>query len=347
MFLFPPETIHHVIIAGIKIAFAIPIVGKLISKYCSVNSQCLEREVFGLKFKNPIGFAAGFDKDAEIYKNMSSLGFGFMEVGTITPKPQFGNPKPRIFRLPKDTALINRMGFPSKGLKHASNKLNSRDDKSFIIGGNLGKNSATENSKSAEDYLTSFRILYDSVDYFVVNVSCPNVVNLSKLQNMESIKEIVTGLTSFRRGQNEYRPILIKISPMLSFEEIDNMIEVVKDCDLDGIVAVNTTTSREGLVTSQDRIDEIQNGGLSGEPLTKRALEVVKYIHEKTDGKVVIIGVGGISTVEDALNMLNAGASLIQLYTGYIYQGPMFVRDICKAIIKDKIKKYRIGKHND
>ncbi len=336
MFLLPPEAIHSVIAIGLKVTCAIPGVKSLYRKLFSIDNHYLHTEVCGIKFKNPIGVAAGFDKNGELYNEISSLGFGFMEVGTITPKAQYGNPKPRIFRLPKDGALINRMGFPSKGLKHASKQLRNRTNKKFIIAGNLGKNTATPNNKAAEDYLTSFRSLYGSVDYFVINVSCPNVVNLTSLQNNESLREIITGLTTFRRGQNEYCPIMLKIAPTLTNEQLDDILDVVKECGVDGIVATNTTTSREGLTTSKEKVNAIKNGGLSGAPLTKRSIEVVKYIHEKTEGKLAIVGVGGMMTEQDVIDIMKAGASLVLLYTGFIYNGPFFVKRICKRIVKEK-----------
>ncbi len=336
MFMFPPETIHHIIAFCLKLAFIVPFGKSIFKSLFVVKSRYLEREVCGIKFPNPVGIAAGFDKDCDLYNQIQGLGFGFMEVGTIVPKVQYGNPKPRLFRLPKDSALINRMGFPSKGLKYSSHKLLKRTDKSFILGGNLGKNTATPNEKAAEDYLTSFRTLYDSVEYFVVNVSCPNVANLTSLQNNDSLREILSGLIEFRRGQNEYRPIMLKIAPTLTLEQLDDMLEVVAECGVDGIVATNTTTSRKGLLTPQKRIEEIKNGGLSGAPLKDRAVEMVRYIHQKTEGQLAIVAVGGIMNEDDAVEMLKAGASLILLYTGFIYGGPFIAKRICKRLISER-----------
>ena len=336
LFLLSPETIHGIVAFGLKVSCAIPGFKSIFRKLFSIDNHYLHTEVCGIKFRNPIGIAAGFDKDCNLYNEISALGFGFMEVGTITPKAQYGNPKPRSFRLPKDKALINRMGFPSKGLKYASNKLIKRTEKKFIIAGNLGKNTITSNDKAAEDYLTVFRSLYDRVDYFVVNVSCPNVANLTSLQSNDSLRDIITGLTTFRRGQNDYRPIMLKIAPTLTFKQLDDVLEVVKECGVDGIVATNTTTSREGLITSKEKVDAIKNGGLSGAPLTKRSIEVVKYIHDKTEGKLAIVGVGGMMTEQNVVDMMKAGASLVLLYTGFIYNGPFFVKNICKRIIKEK-----------
>ncbi len=332
LFCFPPETIHRIVICMLKAGGSIPGVKGLLKKFFTVRHPLLEREVFGMKFPNPVGLAAGLDKNAEVFLPMAALGFGFVEIGTVTPKAQLGNPKPRLFRLKQDNALINRMGFNNNGVEAAVKKLKNRKWK-VIVGGNLGKNTLTPNEKAPADYLQLFRRLYDHVDYFVINVSCPNIANLRNLQNQDSLKKIIEGLTEFRRGQNNYRPILMKISPDLSFEQIDEAVAVMKSCNLDGIVAVNTTTSREGLSLSAEAIANIGNGGLSGAPLTKRALEVVKYVRERTQGQYPIIGVGGIMTVEDALAMLDAGASLIQIYSGFIYNGPAFVKEICKAII--------------
>lgn len=336
LFLLPAETAHSVIVFVLKLGCAIPGMKTIFRKIFSVKNAFLEVEVCGMRFKNPVGMAAGFDKNGEMCSEISALGFGFMEVGTVVPKPQYGNPKPRLFRLPKDSALINRMGFPSKGLKYALSKLRNRKNTAFLVAGNLGKNSATPNDKAAEDYLTSFRVLYDSVDYFVVNVSCPNVANLTSLQNDKSLREIVTKLVTFRRGQNEYRPIMLKIAPTLTFEQIDDVLTVINECGIDGVVATNTTTSREGLETSEQRVKEIKNGGLSGAPLTKRTIDVVRYINEKSNGNLAIVAVGGVMSEQDAIDMLRAGASLLLIYTGYIYNGPMFVKNICTRIVKER-----------
>lgn len=333
LFKLQPETIHHLIVGGMKFCRLIPFSKTIMRWTMAYRSKSLEREVLGLKFPNPIGLAAGFDKNAEVYDVLGAMGFGFVEIGTVTPVGQPGNPKPRSFRLEQDQALINRMGFNNNGALSAARNLRYRNPK-LIIGGNIGKNTATPNQDAPQDYLTVFRKLYDYVDYFVVNVSCPNVANLTCLQSKQSTIDILQPLKEFRKGQSDYRPILLKISPDLTTEQVDSMIEVVRECRIDGIVATNTTTSREGLLTPADRVAEIGNGGLSGAPITKRSLEMVRYIHSKTDGKLPIIGVGGVMTVRDAKAMLEAGASLVQVYSGYIYQGPMFVRDICKALAK-------------
>lgn len=329
-----PESIHHFLVRCIRISKHIPLLPFIIRKCLRIDNPKLEREVFGLKFPNPIGMPAGFDKDAEIYNELYNFGFGFVEVGTVPPKAQEGNPKPRVFRIQQDKAVINRMGFPSKGAKYTVNNLHKGKKHNFILAGNIGKNSDTPNETAADDYLASFRAMYDLVDFFVVNLSCPNVKDLTKLQDSKSQTAILEALTGFRRGQNDYKPICVKISPDLTHEQIDSTVEVIKATGVDGIVATNTTTIREGLTIGQDKIDAIANGGLSGAPITNKSIETVRYLHKVTNGVFPIIGVGGIMSVEDAMAMLDAGASLVQVYTGYIYNGPSFIRKICKEIIK-------------
>lgn len=330
LFCLSAETIHHIVATILRFARAIGLLPLLRSIF-SYKHPSLEREVFGVKFPNPVGLAAGFDKNGDLYREMSALGFGFVEVGTVTPKPQPGNPKPRIFRLRKDNALINHMGFPNKGLENMVRNLRKRKG-NMVIGVNLGKNTLTTNEEAPADYLKLFRSLYEYADYFVVNVSCPNVKDITKLQNPDNLNAILEGLFEFRRGQNHYRPILLKISPDLSFQHIDSIIQILIDTPLDGLVATNTTTSREGLTTDSQTVEKIGNGGLSGAPITNRAVEVISYIHKKTEGRYPIIGVGGIMTPEDAQRMLEAGASLVQLYTGFIYEGPAFAKKICKRL---------------
>lgn len=334
LFLINPETIHHLMVRCLSISKYIPFLSLIMRCFFRKSNPILEREVFGLKFPNPVGIPAGFDKDCEVFNELSNLGFGFVEVGTVPPKAQEGNPKPRVFRIIEDNAIINRMGFPSKGVRYCVKGLKKGKRHNFILAGNIGKNSATSNENAVDDYLASFRAMYDYVDFFVVNLSCPNVKDLAKLQDSRSQKEILEALTNFRRGQNDYKPICVKISPNLTHAQIDSTIEVMKSTNIDGIVATNTTTSRDGLTISKEKIDAIANGGLSGTPLTKKAIETVRYIHQTTDGVFPIIGVGGIMTPQDAIDMLDAGASLIQVYTGFIYNGPCFARKICKELIK-------------
>ena len=316
LFLIPPEIIHRIIVTALRVIHYIPGSRMLLRAFCAVRHPSLEREVFGIRFQNPVGIAAGFDKNAEVYKELLSLGFGFTEIGTVTPKAQPGNPRPRLFRLPEDNALINRMGFNNQGMENAVRNLRHRRPHQ-IIGGNLGKNTQTRNEDAPADYLRLFRNLYQYVDYFIINVSCPNVANLTSLQDKNNLNLILRGLIDFRRGQNQYRPILLKISPDLTDAQIDDMIDVLVET---------------GLETDPATVAAIGNGGLSGGPLTRRSLEVVRYIHKKTEGRFPIIGVGGIMTEDDAVAMLNAGASLIQIYTGFIYNGPQFVKRICKRL---------------
>ncbi len=335
LFLFNPETAHKITVRLIRFAGMIPFGRKIMSLMNKEKHPSLEREVLGIKFPNPIGVAAGLDKDATFYRELSALGFGFIEVGAVTPRPQPGNAKPRCFRLKKDRALINRFGFNNHGVEEMADRLNAQRKKGIIVGVNLGKNSDTPNEQAANDYLKSFRKLYDSADYFVVNVSCPNVENIGKLQNKESIKEILEPMFDFRRGQNNYRPILVKVSPDLTYMQLDDIVEVLKETPLDGLVATNTTTSRNNLKTSDKRIQNIGRGGLSGAPLHKRAVDIVHYLHKQTDGNYPIIGVGGIMSVEEAQEMLDAGANLVQLYTGFIYEGPSLLKNICKSLIRE------------
>jgi dihydroorotate dehydrogenase len=318
----------------IKSVSYIPGLPYLLKKILSTNNKALEKEVFGLTFKNPVGFAAGFDKNAEVFNILGNFGFSFVEIGTVTPKSQSGNPKPRCFRLTKDNALINRMGFNNDGLPVIVKRLREKHKRTVIVGGNIGKNTTVPNKDAVSDYLKTFKGLYDYVDYFTVNVSCPNVGNLTQLQDKSDLEILLKSLVNERKYMDIYRPVLVKISPDLSFEQIDDTLYIIRETGIDGVVATNTTTSRDGLKTSDKEIAEAGQGGLSGQPLTKRSLEIVRYIHEQTSGKLPIIAVGGIMTVADAVNMLNAGADLIQLYTGYIYQGPYFVKRIQKALLK-------------
>lgn len=329
LFLFSTEKAHALIVFLLQI----PGFAFLLGKFCSVKNRKLERTVFGLKFRNPVGFAAGFDKNARVFNKLGRLGFAFVEIGTVTPKAQPGNPQPRSFRLKKDGALINRMGFNNDGLDAVVKRLKGKR-KTLIVGGNIGKNTAVPNADAVNDYLAVFRGLYDYVDYFTVNVSCPNVCNLQQLQDKRELATLLQALVDERNSRQVYRPVLVKISPDLSFQQIDDTIETVQSMGIDGIVAVNTTNSRAGLETEAEETARIGGGGLSGKPLTARALEIVRYIAQKTEGKLPIIAVGGIMSVADALNMFNAGASLIQLYTGYIYQGPSLAGKIQQAMIK-------------
>ncbi len=333
LFSFAPESIHTFVSKTLKASFSIPGFSKTFHRVSTVQDKSLEKTVFGLTFKNPVGIAAGFDKNATLYNYLGKMGFGFVEVGTITPKPQPGNPKPRLFRLTKDQALINRMGFNNNGVKEAKKHLQNKKTKA-LIGGNLGKNTLTPNSQAVNDYAFLFEELFDVVDYFVVNVSCPNISDLRELQDQSALLEILNRLQYLNSQKEKRKPILLKVSPDLNNNQLDEVIEIVKQTNIDGVVAVNTTISRTNLSTSAERIKYIGKGGLSGRPIYNRAIEVVRYLSENSNHAFPIIGVGGIFTPEDALNMLKAGADLIQVYTGFIYEGPLIARRINKALVK-------------
>ncbi len=332
LFRISPEVIHDLIVVLMKIVRYIPGMKWILRKSYGYQSPTLEREVFGLKFTNPVGLAAGFDKNGEIVDELATLGFGFIEIGSVTPLSQPGNPRPRVFRLEEDSAIINRMGINNEGVKDVVKFLRKHKDRRIIVGGNISKNTSTPNAEAPEDYERAFMMLYDYVDYFVINVSCPNVKNLCKLQDVDSLNEIVRRVTEQRKYHDIYKPILLKLSPDLANEQIDEAVMIVRNNGLDGIVATNTTIGREGLKTTAKAVESIGKGGLSGHPLTQRSLEMVRYIHGKTEGQVPIIGVGGIMSEQDALNMLEAGATLIQVYTGFIYNGPAFAKKILKKI---------------
>lgn len=329
-FLLPPEKAHYFVNDLFNVFLKIPGIRSLTKTLFQVEHPKLERELFGLKFPNPVGLAAGFDKQASFYKDFSSLGFGFIEVGTITPKPQDGNPKPRMFRLPKDQGLINRMGFNNGGLEMARKNLEGRD-RSFIIGGNIGKNKVTPNENAVDDYLLCFRGLHDLVDYFVVNVSSPNTPGLRELQDKEPLLKILNALKAENEKIPVSRSILLKIAPDLTNSQLDDIIEIVAESKIDGVIATNTTINREGLKSDKELLAEA--GGLSGKPVRERSTEVIKYLHDKSNGAFPIIGVGGIHSAQDAIEKLDAGASLVQVYTGFIYEGPNLIKSINKAIV--------------
>jgi dihydroorotate dehydrogenase len=334
LFRFDPEKVHRFVLRLLQISFGIPGMAALVLKITWVNDVRLEREVFGLKFKNPVGVAAGFDKDGHLPKALASLGFGFVEVGTITPIGQPGNPKPRLFRLPADRALINRMGFNNQGMKIVARRLKKRRKSDVILGVNLGKNTLTPNSRAAEDYVQLFETLFDVADYFVVNVSCPNISDLHELQDQQALKNILTQLQALNRQKPSPKPILLKVSPDLNFSQLDEVIALVKETNIAGVVAVNTTIGRSALQTPAGQLQTIGRGGLSGKPLQQRACEVVSYLSEKSEKAFPIIGVGGIFTSEDAWQMLQAGADLVQVYTGFIYEGPLIAHRINKMILR-------------
>ncbi|WP_396178689.1 quinone-dependent dihydroorotate dehydrogenase [Flavobacterium sp.] len=327
LFNFDPEDVHYFTFSMIRKISKIPGMSLLFQKMYGVNDSRLEREVFGLKFKNPVGLAAGFDKDAKLYKELSNFGFGFIEIGTLTPKGQEGNPKKRLFRLKEDQAIINRMGFNNGGVLEAVARL--KNNNGVLIGGNIGKNKATPNEDAVLDYEICFDALYDYVDYFVVNVSSPNTPNLRALQDKEPLQQLLQTLQNKNNLKSKPKPILLKIAPDLSNEQLLDIIDIINSTKIAGVIATNTTLSREGLISE----NKSEMGGLSGKPLAKRATEVIRFLSEKSNRSFPIIGVGGIHSAQDAIEKLEAGASLVQLYTGFIYEGPALVKAINKAIL--------------
>lgn len=330
LFKFDPEKIHHFTFSIIRSAFKIPGVAGILKQKFNSKDKALTREVFGLKFKNPVGLAAGLDKDAKLYKELGQLGFGFVEIGTLTPKGQPGNPKKRLFRLPSDGGLINRMGFNNAGVDAAVKRLRKNNGE-VIIGGNIGKNKTTPNAQAADDYRYCFEALYEVVDYFVVNVSSPNTPNLRALQDKKPLTDLLNLLQKHNRQKPKTKPILLKIAPDLTADQLLDIIEIVKITEIDGVIATNTTISRAGLISEQKE----ETGGLSGKPLNKRSTEVIRFLSEKSEKAFPIIGVGGIHSAQDAREKLKAGASLVQLYTGFIYEGPKLIKSINESLLKD------------
>ena len=326
LFKYDPEKVHHFTFKSIRLLSGIGLT-KLLKPVFNVEDKRLERTVFGLKFKNPVGLAAGFDKDAKLFQELSDFGFGFVEIGTLTPKPQDGNPKKRLFRLKEDQAIINRMGFNNGGVDEAVKRL--KKNKNVLIGGNIGKNKITPNEEAFEDYKICFNALFDYVDYFVVNVSSPNTPNLRALQDKEPLTKLLTGLQQLNTNKQRQKPILLKIAPDLTNDQLLDIIEIVNTTKIAGVIATNTTISREGL-TSETKSEM---GGLSGKPLRSRSTEVIRFLSEKSNKAFPIIGVGGIHTKEDAIEKLEAGASLVQLYTGFIYEGPQLIKKINSEIL--------------
>lgn len=326
LFKFDPEQVHYFTFWALK---KLPVLAKIFIPK-PIEDKRLEREVFGLKFKNPVGLAAGFDKDAKMFDELSDLGFGFVEIGTLTPKAQDGNPKKRLFRLKEDAAIINRMGFNNDGVDAAIERL--KKNKNVLIGGNIGKNKVTPNENAVDDYIICFEKLFDHVDYFVVNVSSPNTPNLRELQDKEPLKKLLGTLQQLNLTKNNPKPILLKIAPDLTDSQLLDIIEIVNETKIAGVIATNTTLSRENLSSENKK----ETGGLSGKPLTKRSTEVIRFLSVKSQRAFPIIGVGGIHTAEDALEKLEAGASLVQLYTGFIYEGPELIREINQKILAKK-----------
>lgn len=334
LFLFGAEGVHKMVSIMLKIGFVIPGIPQLTRKIYNVRSPHLAKTIAGLKFDNPVGLAAGFDKNAFLYNELSNFGFAFVEIGTVTPKPQPGNKKPRLFRLIKDQALINRMGINNVGVDRVVKRLKKRKS-NVVIGGNIGTNTETPSPLSINDYIFCFKRLYNYVDYFVVNVSCPNITNATELQDKEFVLKLLLRLVDLRYKMVVKRPIFLKISPDLNFNQVDDVIDIVKRTQIDGIVATNTTIKRQNLHTPFEKVNEIGFGGLSGKPINKRSTEIIRYICEKSRNSFPVIGAGGVVSPQDALEKLNAGASLVQIYTGFIYEGPGIVKKINQHILKN------------
>lgn len=350
LFLFSAETAHYIAMNTLKACCNVPFIRKILASRFAISHSPVTTLLFGLSFKNPVGLGAGFDKNARYLRELETLGFGFVEIGTVTPKPQAGNEKPRLFRLTKDKALINRMGFNNDGvdviaqrlkawtIKQEKKKTSNNDQPStineqrFIVGGNIGKNKTTPNEEAWKDYEICFTALHPYVDFFVVNVSSPNTPGLRELQEKEALKKILTHLQGLNKNFTTQKPILLKIAPDLTLPQIDDVIDLAKEIHLDGLVATNTTISREGLLTPSSQLTAIGAGGLSGKPLLNHSTEIIQYIHQKTAGTIPIIGSGGIFTGSDAKQKLAAGASLIEVWTGFIYEGPFIVKNICQKL---------------
>ncbi|WP_417196254.1 quinone-dependent dihydroorotate dehydrogenase [Bizionia sp.] len=336
-FLFDPEKIHHFTFSLIKTTSKIPGMSAIFRRLYVIEDAKLERQVFGLTFKNPVGLAAGFDKNAVLYNELANFGFGFIEIGTVTPKGQEGNPKKRLFRLKADKGIINRMGFNNEGLEAAIAQLKTNKGR-VIIGGNIGKNTQTKPEDYTKDYLSCFNALHPYVDYFVLNVSCPNVGSHAKLNDKDYLLELISTVQKANTSFNKQKPILLKIAPDLNTTQLDEIIELIAETNLDGVIASNTSVDRSGLNASPELLTEIGNGGLSGQPIKDKSTKVIKYLAEKSRKAFPIIGVGGIHSAQDALEKIDAGADLVQVYTGFIYEGPKLIKSINKALLNKKTR---------
>lgn len=333
LFLFDPEKVHYFTFSVVKTLHKIPFVPGIIRSMFQINDKKLERKVFGITFKNPVGLAAGFDKNAVIYNELANFGFGFIEIGTVTPKGQVGNPKQRLFRLKDDKGIINRMGFNNDGITSAIENL-KKNKGQVIIGGNLGKNTTTKPENYTEDYCEVFKALHPYVDYFVLNVSCPNVGSHAKLNDKTYLVELITTVQALNKKEAIQKPIVLKIAPDLNNTQLDEIIELVAETKIDGVIASNTSTTRDNLKTSKERLAEIGNGGVSGQPIKEQSTKVIKYLADNSNKAFPIIGVGGVHSAKDALEKLSAGADLVQIYTGFIYEGPSLIKKINKAVLK-------------
>ena len=334
LFLFDPERVHHFSMRFLSIILKLGLVRRIFKKRYILDDEKLSTSIFGLKFKNPVGVAAGFDKNARYINELSYCGFGFVEIGTLTPKAQEGNPKKRLFRLKKDSAIVNRMGFNNDGVEIAVEHLKKARSNCVIVGGNIGKNKLTSNEEANNDYVFCFNHLFDFVDYFVINVSSPNTPNLRELQEKEPLEKLLSLLVEQNNKRAHPKPLLLKIAPDLTDHQLDDIVDIILHTKIHGVIATNTTISRDKLNSSAEQIEQIGSGGLSGKPLNNRSTEVIRYIHHKSNGQIPVIGVGGIHTAQDAVDKLKAGAVLLQLYTGFIYEGPALIKKINKEILK-------------
>ena len=335
LFLFDAELIHEFSVKFIRIFSSIPIFKLIIRKIFVVNHVSLEKKLFGLTFKNPVGLAAGFDKNAEYYRDFSNFGFGFIEIGTVTPLPQPGNPKKRIFRLVEDKSLINRLGFNNKGVEAVANNLKKRRD--IIIGANIGKNFFTENVDAHNDYLICLKDLHDYIDYFAVNISSPNTKGLREFHDRELLKPLLEKLVNQNNNMTSRKPLLLKISPDINDQQIDDIVQLVLELQIDGVIATNTSISRDGLLSKYKK----ENGGLSGMKLNNRSNSIISILRKKLGRDFPIIGVGGIMSAENALEKIKCGADLIQLYTGFIYEGPSLIKSINKLLLDQELNKIK------
>lgn len=334
LFLFPAESVHHFIMKVLRFAGSVPVLLNLMRNFYIIRDKRLEHTVAGIKFPNRVGLAAGFDKDAIAFEELGSLGFGFIEIGTVTPVAQEGNPKPRLFRLPSDKALINRMGFNNSGVKAAAGRLKKRSGK-VIIGGNIGKNKITSNEDAVNDYLVCFRELFPVVDYFVINISSPNTPGLRELQEKAPLMHLLQTIQKENAGNEKSKPVFLKIAPDLTLTQVDDIIEIAIACKLSGLIIANTTISREELKTSVEELQEIGAGGLSGLPVLERSTDLVRYVSTKAGKQFAIIASGGINSAQDAKAKIDAGADLVQLYTGFIYEGPNLIKKINRALLNN------------
>ncbi|CAN5413464.1 quinone-dependent dihydroorotate dehydrogenase [soil metagenome] len=354
LFWFDAEQVHYFSMNMLRFILNFPFAEKIICRKYTPEEKGLVTNGFGLQFKNPVGLGAGFDKNAKYLRELSALGFGFVEIGTVTPLPQKGNPRPRLFRLPADRALINRMGFNNEGSKKIAARLkvyreglgtqvDTQKQSQIIIGGNIGKNKATPNEEAWRDYMTCFEDLFDYVDYFVVNVSSPNTPGLRELQHKDFLLKILSALVSLNMQKANIKPLLLKISPDLNPEQFADAMNVVLQSEISGIVVANTTISRDSLITDKEKINKIGEGGLSGKPLSERSNALCTVVNKTGGRNIPVIASGGIFNGKDAMERIRNGALLVQVWTGFIYEGPSIVKNICATLLKEKVLKEKLS----